>query len=80
MMRDAGPSESLTWWGRAAQARRVAAMLSPQDARLAEAYAAECENQARRSDNVLQGPATSGQRKADPKLKCAERRLPRRAA
>jgi hypothetical protein len=79
MMRDAGPSESLTWWGRAAQARRVATMLSPQDARLAEAYAAECENQARRSDCVI-GPATSGQRMADPIFKCAGRRLPRRAA
>jgi hypothetical protein len=35
------------WWRRAAQARRVAAMLSPQDARTAEAYAVECEARAR---------------------------------
>jgi hypothetical protein len=41
------PSETLAWWARAAQARRVAGMLSPRDAQLAEAYAAECEDQAR---------------------------------
>jgi hypothetical protein len=43
----ASPSETLAWWARAAQARRVAGMLSPRDARLAEAYAVECEDQAR---------------------------------
>jgi hypothetical protein len=41
------PSETLAWWARAAQARRVAGMLSPRDAQLAEAYAVECEDQAR---------------------------------
>ncbi len=47
MASKAGPSETLAWWARAAQARRVAGMLSPRDARLAEAYALECEDQAR---------------------------------
>ena len=42
-----GPSETLALWARAAQARRVAGMLSPKDAQLAEAYAVECEKQAR---------------------------------
>jgi hypothetical protein len=78
-MRDTGPSESLKWWVRAAQARRVATMLSPGDAQLAEAYAAECENRARRSDNV-QGSMTSGPRIADPIFKSAGRRPPRQAA
>ena len=48
------PSESLTWWGRAAQARRVATLLSPRDARLAEVYAAECEDRARCFDRLRQ--------------------------
>ena len=47
MVGKASPSETLAWWARAAQARRVAGMLSPPDAQLAEAYAAECEAQAR---------------------------------
>ena len=47
MATKAGPSETLAWWARAAQARRVAGMLSPKDAQLAEAYAVECEDQAR---------------------------------
>ncbi len=46
-------SDSLTWLARAAQARRIAGMLSPSNARLAEAYAAECDYQARR-------PSTEG--------------------
>ena len=37
----------MAWWARAAQARRVAGMLSPKDAQLAEAFALECEDQAR---------------------------------
>ncbi|MGY4224989.1 hypothetical protein ACVMIH_002350 [Bradyrhizobium sp. USDA 4503] len=56
------------WTTRAEQARRVAAMLSPRDAALAEAYAMECEDRARRNSTdvvrsvlspdsqVLQGP------------------------
>jgi hypothetical protein len=36
------------WLARAEQARRVAAMLSPQDAAIVEAYAAECEAEATR--------------------------------
>jgi hypothetical protein len=47
MASKASPSETLAWWARAAQARRIAGMLSPRDARLAEAYAVECEDQAR---------------------------------
>jgi hypothetical protein len=47
MVGRASPSETLAWWARAAQARRVAGMLSPRDAQLAEAYATECEDQAR---------------------------------
>jgi hypothetical protein len=47
MASTANPSETLAWWARAAQARRVAGMLSPRDAQLAEAYAVECEDQAR---------------------------------
>jgi hypothetical protein len=47
MATKAGPSETLALWARAAQARRVAGMLSPKDAQLAEAYAVECEQQAR---------------------------------
>jgi hypothetical protein len=39
MASKASPSETLAWWARAAQARRVACMLSPRDAQLAEAYA-----------------------------------------
>ena len=51
MVGKASPSETLAWWARAAQARRVAGMLSPRDARLAEAYAAECEDQAREASS-----------------------------
>jgi hypothetical protein len=48
MASKATPSETRALWARAAQARRVAGMLSPRDARLAEAYAIECEDQAER--------------------------------
>ena len=41
------PSGTLAWWARGAQARRVAGMLSPRDVRIAEAFAAECEDEAR---------------------------------
>jgi hypothetical protein len=46
MASKASPSETLAWRARAAQARRVAGMLSPCDAQLAEANAVECEDQA----------------------------------
>ena len=49
MASKATPSETLAWWARAVQARRVAGMLSPRDAQMAEAYAEECEDQARES-------------------------------
>ena len=51
MASKASPSETLAWWTRAAQARRVAGMLSLRDARLAEAYAVECEDQAREASS-----------------------------
>jgi len=47
MARKLALSESLVWWTRAVQARRIASMLAPRDAKLAEAYAVECEHQAR---------------------------------
>src|ERR1700756_5203254 len=47
MASKASPPETRGLWARAAQARRVAGMLSPRDAQLAEAYALECEDQAR---------------------------------
>jgi len=47
----ASPSETLAWWVRAAQARRAARMLSARDTQLAEAYAIECEDQAREASS-----------------------------
>ncbi len=47
MASKATPSETLAWWARAAQARRIACLLSPRDAQVAEAYAVECEGHAR---------------------------------
>jgi hypothetical protein len=82
MMSNTAPSESLAWWGRAAQARRIATMLSPQDAQLAEAYAVECEDRARRgfSDSVPRGNAPTGRTVVDPVFKSAGKASPRRAA
>ena len=51
MASKASQSETIAWWARAAQARRVAGMLSPRDAQLAEAYAVECEDQAREASS-----------------------------
>jgi hypothetical protein len=48
MANKASPSETLAWC-----ARRVARMLSPRDAQLAEAYAVECEDQAREASGGL---------------------------
>jgi hypothetical protein len=53
MANKASPSETLAWCPRAAQARRVARMLSPRDAQLAEAYAVEREDQAREASGGL---------------------------
>jgi len=39
---------STAWVARAAQARRIAVMLSPEDAKILEAYAVECEAKAAR--------------------------------
>jgi hypothetical protein len=74
------PSESLTWWGRAAQARRVAIMLSPRDAQLAEAYAAECENRALCFEQVRQGVVASRPSIVDPVFEFAAKITVRRAA
>jgi len=52
MASKASQSETVAWWARAAQARRVAGMLSPRDAQLAEAYAVECEGQAREASSA----------------------------
>jgi hypothetical protein len=43
MASKASPLETLAWLARAAQARRVAGMLFPRDAQIAETYAVECE-------------------------------------
>ena len=51
MANKASPSETFAWWARAAQARRVARMLSTRDAQLAEAYAVECDDQAREASS-----------------------------
>jgi len=59
MMSKASPSETLAWWSRAAQARRVAGMLSPRDAQLAETFAVECEDQAREVDCIRSVRSTS---------------------
>ena len=60
MVSKVSPSETLAWWARAAQARRVASMLSPRDAQLAEAFAVECEDQAREAvTNSIFWPSTS---------------------
>ncbi len=42
-----GQSETQVWNARAAQARRLASMLSPGDAALLEAYATECDDRVR---------------------------------
>jgi hypothetical protein len=57
MASKASPSEILAWWARAAQARRVAGMLSPRDAQLADAFAIECEDQAREAS--FDGPRSA---------------------
>jgi hypothetical protein len=61
MVSKASPSETVVWWARAAQARRVAGMLSPRDAQLAEAHALECEDNARETSagGVQQGRSVS---------------------
>jgi hypothetical protein len=68
MASKASPSDTLAWWARAAQARRVAGILSPRDARLAEAYAAECEDQAREASvgGLKSAPSAIVQSLVDP--------------
>jgi hypothetical protein len=41
------------WLARAAQARRIALMVPPADAKILEAYASECESQAQSSIAAL---------------------------
>jgi hypothetical protein len=69
-------SESRAWWARAAQTRRIASMLSPRDAQLAEAYAVECEHQARATsaEGIRQkNCSVRSQRAVDPTLKSVRR-------
>jgi hypothetical protein len=76
-------SESLAWWTRAAQARRIASMLPPRDAKLAEAYAAECEHQARAISAESTRPRSSSvrsQRSVDPTFKSVRHPSPEQAA
>lgn len=79
MASNASPSETLAWWARAAQARRVAEMLSPRDAQLAEAYAAECEDQAREAsfDGPRSARSAIAQSVAGPIPSLVRRRLPK---
>jgi hypothetical protein len=82
MATNLGPSESLTWWVRAAQARRIATMLTPRDAQLAEAYARECEDQARgvSGDGIQAGSSASSHRVVNPAFKPVRRVSSKRAA
>jgi hypothetical protein len=48
-------SETMMWRARAAQARRIASMLSPRDAALVEAYARECDDCARAASIEVAG-------------------------
>ena len=77
MASETGASEGLAWWERAAQARRVAEMLSPADAWLAEAYAAECEARAR---GIGQSYSPDLKRIVHPGYKSAVKLSPKRAA
>jgi hypothetical protein len=80
-----GLSETLLWLARAEQARRIASMLSPQDAALVEAYARECEDHARaasiegvkvRPRRLIETPPMADQSLASP----AGSRRPKQAA
>jgi hypothetical protein len=80
-----GLSETLLWYARAGQARRVASMLSPQDAALVEAYAMECEGHARavsiEGDKVNNRRLIGTPHIADPTfVSPARSRLPKQAA
>ena len=83
MASDLALSESLAWWVRAAQARRIANMLPPRDAKLAEAYAVECEHQARVTSAEGIRPKNSSirsRRAVGPTIKSARRLSPEHAA
>ena len=79
MANKASPSETLAWWVRAAQARRIAGMLSPRDAQLAEAYAVECEDQAQEawSRGVRSACSTLAQSVGKPIANSTKRDSPR---
>jgi hypothetical protein len=47
------------WLGRAARARALAMMLSKADAKVAEAYAAECEAEAKRLSEAYRTPVAA---------------------
>ena len=80
MASKATPSETRALWARAAQARRVAGMLSPRDARLAEAYAVECEAQAREASffSLRSGRSTSVRPAVEPASGSRLREIPDR--
>jgi len=76
-------SESQAWWTRAAQARRIASMLPPRDANLAEAYAVECEHQAQAisAEGIrARNSSVRSQRAVDPTFKSVRRSSPEQAA
>lgn len=80
-----GLSETLLWHERAGQARRIASMLSPRDAELAEAYAIECEGRAQSASSegakvYNRGLVETPQIADEPRVWAARSRLPRRAA
>jgi hypothetical protein len=77
MASETGTSEGSAWWERAAQARRVAEMLSPADARLAEAYAVECEARARGIGQIY---SADPKRFVHPAYKSARKLWAKRAA
>ena len=60
MASKATPSETLAWWARAAEARRIARLLSPRDAQIAEAYTAKYGDHARAAS--FRGPLRDGGR------------------
>jgi hypothetical protein len=82
MVSKASPSETVVWWARAARARRVAGMLSPRDAQLAEAHALECEDNARETSTggVQQGRSVSLSYAVNPIVKANGPASPKRCA
>jgi len=85
MVTKVGLSETLMWCARAGQARRIASMLSLQDAELVEAYARECEECAHAAS--IEGTRINNRRSIEtqyihdqPLKSLARSRLPKQAA